>query len=139
MGVHSTLRFIILLCVTIVTIKNANIYLKNVLLTLGQTRWEFFDFDSLFHPIIGEKFRIGCINSKALDYEWFINENEPSGVSITGAFGGSILMIDTFTEQFIGVYKCRANLNGSQEEIYLNITTQSELSIFNIIINVLFL
>ena len=121
------------------TIKNANIYLKNVVLTLGQTSWEFVDFDSPFHPIIGEKFQIGCINTKATDYEWFINENEPSGVSITSAFKGSILMIDTFTEQFIGVYKCRAILNGSQEEIYLNITTQSELSIFNIIINVLFL
>ena len=122
-----------------VTIKNANIYLKNVVLTLGQTRWEYGDFGSLFHPILGEKFQIGCINKNALDYEWFINGNEPSGVSISSAFGGSILTIDTFTDQFIGVYKCRANLNGSQEEIYLNITTQSEQAISNIIIYILFL
>ena len=112
------------------TIKNANIYLKNVVLTLGQTRWEFV---SLFPPILGEKFQVGCFSPETENYEWFINGNEPSGVSITTAFGGSLLTINSFTKQFIGEYKCRAILNGTQEEIYLNVPSQSEQAISDII------
>ena len=112
------------------TIKNANIYLKNVVLTLGQTIWEY---PSLFPPILGEKFQLGCFNLDAINYKWFINGNNPSGVSITTAFGGSLLTIDSFTKQFIGEYKCRAILNGSQEEIYLNVPSQSKQAISDII------
>ena len=112
------------------TIKNANIYLKNVVLTLGQTTW---DYVSLFPPILGEKFQLGCFNSDAIHYKWFIDGNEPSGVSITTPFGGSLLTINSFTKQFIGEYKCRAILNGSQDEIDLYVTSQSEQAISDII------